>query len=50
MHRYLSGSTKVILQLKHIGMVNGHWLYPSLILYAEQIAQSYSPGPSVINV
>ena len=33
MYRYLSGTTKVILQVKRISVVNSHWLYPSLMTY-----------------
>ena len=33
MHRYLSGNTKVISQLKRVSVVNSHWLYPSLMTY-----------------
>ena len=37
---------KVILQLKHVSVVNSYWLYPSLMtqLYAKRIAQSYRKG------
>ena len=32
-HRYLSGNTKVISQLKRVSVVNSHLLYPSLLTY-----------------
>ena len=32
-HIYLRGNTKVISQLKRVGVANSHWLYPSLMAY-----------------